>query len=238
VFGGQILAQSTIAASLTVAEPAVPHSLHAYFMRAGRTDSEIRFVVDPLRDGRSYSTRRIDAVQGGLVIATTLASFGRPEDGPDHQDDAPARPAPDELAARVPVSAAPDGPSRAGALEMRACPLEGDPDPASSATWIRIGGRLPDDPLLHRALLVYLSDLTVVHGAFRRQRLSRRDVRTASLDHALWLYRSARVDEWVLYESRSPSAAGGRAAGQGRLFSASGLLLASAGQEMSVRVKR
>ena len=132
----------------------------------------------------------------------------------------PARPGPDELTARVPATAAPDGPSRAGALELRACPLDDDADPASSATWIRVAGRLPDDPLLHRALLVYLSDLTVVHGAFRRQGLSRRDIRTASLDHALWLFRAARVDEWVLYDSRSPSAAGGRAAGQGRLFSA------------------
>ncbi|WP_214404253.1 acyl-CoA thioesterase [Pseudonocardia lacus] len=238
VFGGQILAQSMIAAQLTVDGPGVAHSLHAYFMRAGRTDEEIRFVVDPLRDGRSYSTRRIDAVQGGLVIATSLMSFGRPEDGPDHQDELPERPAPDDLAPRVPFAAAPDGPSRAGALELRACSLDDHPDPAATSTWMRIGGRLPDDPLLHRALLVYLSDLTLVHGAFRRQGLSRRDIRTASLDHALWLYRPARVDEWVLYDSRSPSAAGGRAAGAGRLFSVGGELLASAAQEMSVRVKR
>jgi acyl-CoA thioesterase-2 len=238
VFGGQILAQSTIAASLTVAPSSALHSLHAYFMRAGRTDEEIRLVVDPLRDGRSYSTRRVDAVQGGLVIATTLASFGRPEDGPDHQDDMPARPAPDELVARVPFAAAPDGPSRAGALELRACPMDDDPDPSATSTWMRIAAPLPDDPLLHRALLIYLSDLTLVHGAFRRQRLHRRDIRTASIDHALWLYRAARVDDWVLYDSRSPSAGTGRAAGQGRLFSAAGQLLASAAQEMSVRVKR
>jgi acyl-CoA thioesterase II len=238
VFGGQILAQSVIAAALTADPSAVLHSLHAYFMRAGRTDVPIRFVVDRLRDGRSYATRRIDAVQDGQVIATALASFGRPEDGPDHQDAMPARPDPEGLARRVPLGAASNGPSQVGALDMRACPTEDDPDPAASAVWIRVGARLPDDPLLHRALLVYLSDLTLVHGAFRRQGLSRRDIRTASIDHAMWVYRSARVDEWVLYESRSPSAAAARAAGQGRLFAASGELLGSAAQEMSVRLKR
>jgi acyl-CoA thioesterase-2 len=238
IFGGQILAQSTIAASLTVDPTAVAHSLHAYFMRAGRPREPVRFVVDPLRDGRSFATRRVDAVQGDQVIATTLLSFQRPESGPDHQDPMPARPDPAGLVGRIPGLASPDGPSRGGALELRACPMDGDPDPAASAVWMRIRGTLPDDPLLHRALLVYLSDLALVHGAFRAHGLSRTEIRSASLDHSLWLHRPGRVDEWVLYDSRSPSANGGRASGHGRLFSAAGVLLAGAAQEMSLRVRR
>lgn len=237
IFGGQILAQCAVAASLTVDAPATLHSLHAYFMRAGRPREEIRFAVDPLRDGRSYGTRRVDAVQDGQVIATAILSFQRPETGPDHQDPMPARTDPAELAGRVPFGAAPDGPSRVGALDLRACPLDDDGDRAASSVWLRIDGRLPDDPLLHRALLVYLSDLTVVHGAFRAHGLARRDIRTASLDHSLWLHRPGRADDWVLYDSRSPSASGGRAVGQGRIFAASGELLATAAQEMSVRVR-
>jgi acyl-CoA thioesterase-2 len=238
IFGGQILAQSVVAASLTVEAPAAVHSLHAYFMRAGRQKEPIRFAVDVLRDGRSYGTRRVDAVQDGQVIATAIMSFQRPETGLDHQDAMPERPDPAGLAGRVPFGAAPDGPSRAGALDLRSCPVDDDPDPTASSVWMRINGRLPDDPLLHRALLVYLSDLTVVHGAFRAHGLGRREIRTASVDHSLWLYRPGRVDDWVLYDSRSPSASGGRAAGQGRMFAASGELLASAAQEMSVRLRR
>jgi acyl-CoA thioesterase II len=237
IFGGQLLAQCAVAASLTVAAPATLHSLHAYFVRAGRPREEIRFVVDPLRDGRSYGTRRVDAVQDGRVIATAMLSFQRAETGPDHQDPAPARPDPAGLAGRVPFGTTRDGPGRAGALDLRACPPD-DGDRAASSVWLRVDGRLPDDPLLHRALLVYLSDLTVVHGAFRAHGLARRDLRTASLDHCLWLHRPGRVDDWVLYDSRSPSASGGRAVGQGRIFAASGELLATAAQEMSVRVRR
>jgi acyl-CoA thioesterase-2 len=238
IFGGQILAQCVVAASSTVEAPAALHSLHAYFMRAGRPKEPTRFTVDVLRDGRSYGTRRVDAVQDGQVIATAIMSFQRPETGPDHQDPMPDRPDPAGLVGRVPFGAAPDGPSRAGALELRACRGDDVPDPAATSVWMRIAGRLPDDPLLHRALLVYLSDLTVVHGAFRAHGLSRREMRTASLDHSLWLYRPGRIDDWVLYDSRSPSASGGRAAGQGRIFAASGELLASAAQEMSVRLRR
>jgi acyl-CoA thioesterase-2 len=238
IFGGQILAQSVVAASSTVEAPAALHSLHAYFMRAGRPKEQTRFTVDVLRDGRSYGTRRVDAVQDGQVIATAIMSFQRPETGPDHQDPMPERPDPAGLVGRVPFGAAPDGPSRAGALELRACRGDDVPDPAATSVWMRIAGRLPDDPLLHRALLVYLSDLTVVHGAFRAHGLSRREMRTASLDHSLWLYRPGRIDDWVLYDSRSPSASGGRAAGQGRIFAASGELLATAAQEMSVRLRR
>ena len=238
VFGGQILAQSVVAAALTADPAAVPHSLHAYFMRAGRPDEPVRFAVDPLRDGRSFATRRVDAVQRDEVIASTLLSFQRPEPGPARQDPMPDRPDPAGLAGRIPFTAAPDGPSRGGALELRACPMDADQDPAASAVWMRIRGSLPDDPLLHRALLVYLSDMTVVHGAFRALRLPRDRTRSASLDHAIWLHRPGRVDDWLLYDSRSPSAGGGRAMGSGRLFASSGELLASSAQEMSVRLRR
>jgi acyl-CoA thioesterase-2 len=236
VFGGQILAQALVSASLST--PGVAHSLHAYFMRAGRPRDEIRFEVDPLRDGRSFSTRRIDAVQGGEVICSVMASFHRPEEGVDHQDPMPAHPDPEALDGRSPFVAS-DGPARAGALEIRGCPA--DPDDrrrAESAVWMRITAPLPNDPLLHRALLAYLSDMSVLHGAFRRHGLRRSEIRAASLDHSLWLHRDGRADGWLLYDSRSPSAAAGRAVGHARLFAADGTLLATAGQEMTVRRRR
>ena len=238
IYGGQILAQSAVAAGQTADPSAVAHSLHAYFMRAGRPDVPVRFVVEPLRDGRSFGTRRVDAVQDGEVIATTLISFHRPESGPQHQDRMPARPYPAEPVDRGPFAAAPGLPGRIGAMELRPCRLDDGDDQASSSVWMRIGGPLPDDPHLHRALLIFLSDMTLLYGAFRAHGLARREVRTASIDHSLWLHRPGRVDEWVLYDSRSPSTGQGRAMGQGRLFSAAGDLLAGAAQEMSVRASR
>ncbi|HZG92392.1 MAG TPA: acyl-CoA thioesterase domain-containing protein [Pseudonocardia sp.] len=236
IFGGQILAQALVSASLST--PGVAHSLHAYFMRAGRPRDEIRFEVDPLRDGRSFSTRRIDAVQGGEVICSVMASFHRPEEGVDHQDPMPDHADPDTLDGRSPFVAS-DGPARAGALEIRGCPAGPDArQRAESAVWMRITAPLPDDPLLHRALLAYLSDMSVLHGAFRRHGLRRSEVRTASLDHSLWLHRDGRADGWLLYDSRSPSAAAGRAVGHARLFATDGTLLATAGQEMTVRRRR
>lgn len=238
IFGGQILAQSLVAASCTVREPWVAHSAHLYFMRAGRPDEEVRFAVQVLRDGRSFGTRRIDALQDGVPICSTMVSFHGPEDGIDHQDAMPDHQGPDGLNGRPPFSAA-DGPSNAGALELRGIPAwPGAAERAESAVWFRVNARLPDDPLLHRALLAYLSDLSVLHGAFRKHRVPRDRIRTASLDHALWLHRPGRADDWLLYDSRSPSAAAGRAVGHARLFDAEGVLLATAGQEMTVRIRR
>lgn len=234
VFGGQILAQCVVAAARTVALPGAGlHSLHAYFVRAGRPEVTFRFEVTPVRDGRSFAVRRVDAVQDNEIVATMTASYHVPEDGLAHQDVMPDRPTPAELPSLIPFLVSAGGPASAGAVELRACPpLDGEPE---SSLWLRVTAPLPDDPLLHQAMLVYLSDFGILHGAFRRHGVSREEVRTASLDHGMWLHRPGRADDWLLYDSRSPSAAGARAMGRASLFTADGVLLASASQEMLVR---
>jgi acyl-CoA thioesterase-2 len=233
VFGGQILAQCAVAAAQTVAPPAALHSLHAYFVRAGRPAVKFHFEVTPVRDGRSFAVRRIDAVQDNEIVTTMIASYHVPEEGLVHQDVMPARPSPAELVSRTPFYASADGPASAGAVELRVCPpVSGEPE---SAVWLRITAPLPDDPVLHQAMLVYLSDFSILHGAFHRHGVSREQVRTASLDHSIWLHRPGRADDWLLYDSRSPSAAGARAVGRAALFTADGVLLATVGQEMLVR---
>jgi acyl-CoA thioesterase II len=233
VFGGQLLAQGVVAAAMTVAAPAVPHSLHAYFVRAGRPDVKFQFAVTTLRDGRSFAVRRVDALQDNEIVTSMTVSFQAPEQGLTHQDPMPARPGPDDLPARTPFLSA-DGPASAGAVDLRACPpAHGG---AASSVWLRVNGSLPDDPVLHQALLVYLSDFAILHGAFVRHGVARTQVRTASLDHGIWLHRPARADEWLLYDSHSPSAAGARAVGRAAMFTEAGVLAATAAQEMLVRV--
>jgi acyl-CoA thioesterase-2 len=233
VFGGQILAQSVVAATMTVAAPAAPHSLHAYFVRAGRPDVKFQFAVTTLRDGRSFAVRRVDALQDNEIVTSMTASFHTPEDGLTHQDPMPVRPMPADLPARTPFLVSANGPATAGAVDLRACPPT--PGGAESSVWLRANGSLPDDPLLHQALLVYLSDFSILHGAFIRHDVARTQVRTASLDHSVWLQRPARADDWLLYDSRSPSAAGARAVGRASMFTSKGDLAATAAQEMLVR---
>lgn len=233
VFGGQLLAQCAVAATLTVPPPSALHSMHAYFVRAARPSVQLRFEVTTLRDGRSFAVRRVDALQDNEIVTSVTASFHLPEDGMAHQDPMPDRESPADLPARTPFHMAPDGPARAGAVELRACtPREGLPE---SSVWMRITAPLPDDQVLHQAMLVYLSDFSILHGAFNLHRVARPEVRTASLDHSMWLHRPARADDWLLHDSRSPSAAGARAMGQAGLFTASGELAATAAQEMLVR---
>lgn len=233
VFGGQILAQCAVAAAQTVAAPAVLHSLHAYFVRAGRPEVKFHFEVTTVRDGRSFAVRRVEALQDNEVVTSVSASYHVPEEGLAHQEAMPSRPTPDELPSRIPFLVSANGPARAGAVELRECPRR-DGEPAS-ALWLRITAPLPDDPLLHQAMLVYLSDFGILHGAFHYHGLSRAEIRTASLDHGIWLHRPGRADDWLLYDTRSPSAAGARAMGQASLYTEAGELLATASQEMLVR---
>jgi acyl-CoA thioesterase-2 len=237
VFGGQMLAQAAVAASLTVDQAAVVHSLHAYFVRAGRPDVPFRFRVEPVRDGRSFRIRRVDALQDDLLVCTVTASFHAAQDGIRHQDPMPDFPGPDELAGHF---AFPDSTGGApSAVEMRPCPpIPMQPARPEWAVWLRVAAALPDDPLLHRALLIYLSDLGVLRGAFRIHRLDRGGTASASLDHTIWLHGQARADDWMLYRSRSPWSGHGRAVGNAALFAASGELLAHTGQEMVIRPRR
>lgn len=253
VFGGQVAGQALAAAVRTVPERRLPHSLHAYFLRPGDPAVPIVYDVEQTRDGRSFSTRRTVARQHGRTIFYMSVSFQVPEEGLDHQDAAPQAPEPESCPSLAELFARLTGRSREGwerewaALEVR---YAGDSrpggefrdpgHPAQSRLWLRTAGRLPDDPLLHRCVLAYASDLTLLgaslvpHGTF----VGAPGLVTASIDHAMWFHRPFRADGWLLYDQVSPSASGGRGLSLGRLFDRSGRLIASVAQEGLVRRSR
>ena len=247
VFGGQVLAQGVVASGRTVDPDRRLHSIHAYFMRPGDDSQPITFSVERMRDGRSFSTRRVHAIQHGKPILSMSASFQAPDGGLDHQDEMPDVPGPDTLRSLADKYADLDDP-RARHLARRAVELrhvEGDlfagpPDEqvAAQHVWLRTVGALPDDPLVHEAVLAYASDYSLLETILRRHGLpwTTPGLKMASLDHAMWFHRPARADEWVLYAQSAPSAQGGRGLGIGRMFSADGTLVASVGQEGMVRV--
>ncbi len=250
VFGGQVLAQGVIASGRTVAtlpgERRRLHSLHAYFMRPGDDTQPITFSVERMRDGRSFSTRRVHAVQHGKPILSMSASFQVPDGGVDHQDTMPQVPGPESLRSLRDTFAGIDDP-RARHLVDRAIDqrhVEGDLFTGVRATgaeqhvWMRAVGSLPDDPLVHEAVLAYASDYSLLEPILRRHGLpwTTPGLRMASLDHAMWFHRPARADDWVLYAEESPSAEGGRGLGLGRMFAADGTLVATVAQEGMVRV--
>lgn len=256
VFGGQVLAQGLIAAGRTVADldgfdeqPRHVHSMHGYFLRAGDASAPISFTVERLRDGRSFSARRVHALQAGRPILSLAASFQTQDEGLDHQDVMPTVPPPEELpAVRELLVGVDEGPAKKW-VERRAIDIRHAEEPiylrpASEAAarqnvWIRAAGHLPDDPLLHAAVLAYASDYTPLEAILRRHGIAWIDprLRPASLDHAMWFHRPVRADEWLLYSQSSPSATGGRGLGIGRMFRRDGALAASVAQEGMVRLK-
>ena len=258
VFGGQVLAQCVIAAGRTVAgvdgDRAI-HSLHGYFMRPGDDTMPIKFSVERMRDGRSFSTRRVHAIQNGKAILSMIASFQSPAGGLDHQDAMPDVPGPGGLPGLGDLFGGFDHP---GARHLAQRPIEqrhveGNlyapdaergrihqaPRVAVQHVWMRARAPLPDDPLIHAAVLAYASDYSLLEPVIRRHGLTWRDprLRPASLDHAMWFHRAARLDEWMLYSQESPSAQGGRGLGIGRMFTADGSLAATVAQEGMVRLK-
>ncbi|MCS5714417.1 acyl-CoA thioesterase II [Herbiconiux sp. CPCC 205716] len=250
VFGGQVLAQSLIAATRTVDDDRAVHSLHGYFLRPGDATADITFAVDRIHDGRSFSTRRAQAYQKGVPILSAILSFQTEDSGLEHQLEMPTDlPRPEELPSAVEVLSAVDHPvartwARERAFDMRHVPnpiyfsVEGERE-ARQAVWIRALGTLPDDPDLHRAALVYASDYTILEPVMRRHGVSwaRPDLKMASLDHAMWWHRFARADEWLLYTQSSPSASGGRGLALGHIYDLDGRLVASVAQEGMVRVR-
>ena len=249
VFGGQVLAQSLVAAQRTIHDDRVVHSLHGYFLRPGDLALPITFSVDRIHDGRSFATRRTQASQDGVPILSMIASFQTPDGGLEHQVDMPeGLPEPDDVVSDAEHLATVDHPiaqawARDRPFDMRHVPspvyfsVEGDRVP-HQAVWLRATGPLPDDADLHRAALLYASDYTLLESVYRRHGtpLATPGMKVASLDHAMWWHRPARVDEWLLYVQESPNAIGGRGLALGRIYDRAGALVASVAQEGMVRV--
>lgn len=250
VFGGQVIAQALAAAEQTVAPDREPHSLHAYFLRGGSEDHEVDFRIERDFDGGSFSNRRVIASQQGRPILNLIASFHRLEEGVSHQDAMPDVPGPEGLIAErdIMLAHADRIPDHIRPIALRPRPVEFRPvdattwmgaglAPPNTAVWFRAVAALPDDPRVHRAVLAWASDYTLLgtcmmpHGA----NWMSGDLQSASLDHALWLHDSFRADEWLLYATDSPWAGRARGFNRGRIFSADGRLVAEVAQEGMVR---
>lgn len=243
LFGGLVAAQCVMAAGATVEPHSLLHSLHGYFLRPGQHDLPIRLVVDRIRDGRTFTTRRVKAHQGGEAIFNMSASFAKPEEGISHQDPMPEAPGPDDLPDwedyRARIMGDPHMRRADSAVELRMVdppPISGnDSSPASQRNWMRIRGTLPEDPLVHTAMLVYASDRTLLMTASRPHGLPWGKRMAASLDHAVWIHRPVRFDDWVLYASQSPVAHSARGLIFGGLYTRNGARIASVAQEGLIR---
>jgi acyl-CoA thioesterase II len=249
VFGGQVAGQALVAAGRSVDPDRFVHSLHSYFIRAGDPSLPIVYEVDRVRDGRSFSVRRVVAVQHGHVIFSLSASFQLAQDGFDHQSRMPEAPDPTTLPTfeervRSDPHATEHWRRRSRPIDLRyvdSAPWEreGVVEDGVSRVWMRADGALPDDPLVHVCVLTFASDMTVLDAALARQGLANRtnNVAMASLDHAMWFERPFRADEWLLYSMKSPSASGGRALATGRFYRADGTQVCSVVQEGLVRLR-
>ncbi len=251
VFGGQVLGQALAAASRTVEERVV-HSLHAYFLRRGDVDAPIVYEVDRARDGGSFSSRRVVAIQHGKQIFNMAASFQIVEDGLNHQATMPDVPGPeglhdiseivklmpDSIPVRVRRFLSFQRPFLVRPVRWERFMASKDSQPVRHV-WFKASQRLPDDPHLHQRLLAYMSDYellgtaTLPHGL----EIFEQELQMASLDHAMWFHRPCRVDEWLLFSYDSPSASGARGLARGQLFNEAGVLVASTAQEGLIRVR-
>jgi acyl-CoA thioesterase-2 len=251
VFGGQVAGQALVAAGRTVARERHVHSLHSYFVRPGDPTTPIVYEVDRVRDGRSFSTRRVIAVQGGETIFSLSASFQLDQDGVDHQSPMPDVPAPETVLPLV--NRFGDSPEAAEFYKAMPKPIDlryvddppwlqhaRGPRDGMSRVWMRADGTLPDDPLVHVCVLTYASDMTLLDSVLVRHGLAPGldDISMASLDHAMWFERPFRADEWLLYSTRSPSASGGRALATGRFYTQGGQQVCSVVQEGMIRLRR
>ncbi|MEA5364899.1 acyl-CoA thioesterase II [Amycolatopsis sp., V23-08] len=247
VFGGQVAGQALVAAGRTVPDERRVHSLHAYFIRGGDPSVPIVYEVDRIRDGRSFTTRRVIAIQHGKAIFSLSASFQKDEPGIDHAEEMPEGvPAPETLPTLMERAEgyAIGAHSRPRPIDLR---YVNDPPwvtrqtgdlPARNQVWMRADGKLPDQQLLHVCVLTYASDMTLLDSVLARHGVywDTDKVLGASLDHALWFHRPFRADEWFLYDSVSPTASGARGLATGRFFGADGTLIATVVQEGLLRV--
>lgn len=250
VFGGQVLGQALSAAKQTVPDDRLVHSMHAYFLRRGDSSKPIVYDVDCIRDGRSFTTRRVVAIQNGKAIYNMSASFQVEEEGFEHQNEAPEVEGPEGLMSELemarkfadmipeqmrekwtcdkPIEIRPVNPNNPLAPEKR---------PPHKYVWFRTNGKLHDDPALHRYLLAYASDFQFLTTSLNPHGASvwSRKMQVASLDHAMFFHRPFRFDDWLLYKIHSPSASGARGLVRGEFFDREGRLVASAVQEGLIR---
>jgi acyl-CoA thioesterase-2 len=251
VFGGQVIGQALVAACRTVDTASrQPHSLHAYFLLPGDPKVPIIYDVDRIRDGKSFATRRVVAIQHGAAIFSMSASFHVEEPGFEHAAVMPAVPPPEDLPGEQEIRSGvlPIMPDPVRAYFERERPIElkpveftrylsREPKEPRFNVWIRATGHLPDDPAIHHSVLAYASDMTLLDSSLiaHGRTVFERSIQAASLDHALWIHRPFRADEWLLYAQDSPSASGARGFGRGLIFSRDGKLVASVAQEGLVR---
>ncbi len=254
VYGGQVIGQALVAASRTVEDQdRVAHSLHGYFLRPGDTTIPIVYLVDRIRDGRSFATRRVVAVQRGEAIFSMSASFQVMEEGLHHQIDMPKVPAPEDCASQEELRAAyiDKIPEEYQASFNRPSPLEirhaepindfdPEPMPPNQHVWLKAVDEMPDDIRLNQCLLAYASDMTLLDTAMRPHGIGwvDPDLQTASLDHAMWFHKPFKTDDWLLYQQDSPYSGGSRGFNRGTFYTQDGQLVASATQEGLMRLHR
>lgn len=241
-FGGHIAGQALVSAVRTVGSQYRVHSLHGYFLRAGDATKPAVYLVDRPRDGSSFCTRRVNAVQNGEVIFSMGASFQTEQSGIEHQDAMPVTPPPDDLPDFHSSVFGNGGIAQFAEWDIRRVPREllqplpGQVSPQQ--VWFKHRDPLPDDPLLHICALAYMSDLTLLASAHSTHEEERQHIAVASLDHAMWFMRPFRADQWLLYDQSSPSAGGGRALTQGQIFNQAGQMVAAVMQEGLTRYRR
>ncbi len=251
VYGGQVIGQALVAASRTVTEERHAHSLHGYFLRPGEMGTPILYTVDRIRDGRSFTTRRVVAIQNGKAIFAMSISFHIDEPGLSHQFDMPDVPSPDTLQDEETIRAehAKEIPEEMRESYSSHRPIEIRPiDPVNvfkpekrsprQMCWMKSRDPLPDDRRLHQCVLAYLSDWSLLDTATLPHEVSflQSNMQVASLDHAMWFHRPFCADEWLLYVQDSPNASGARGLNRGLIYSHAGELVASAAQEGLIRV--
>jgi acyl-CoA thioesterase-2 len=252
VFGGQVIGQALVAACRTV-EGRSPHSMHAYFLIGGDPKVPIIYEVDRIRDGKSFTTRRVVAIQHGQAIFTLMVSFHNDEPGLAHQAPMPDVPQPEKLPTEAEVRAKvlPSMPDPVRRYYERERPIELRPvqydrylgkkyQDGKFSVWIRATSRLPDDPAIHQCVLAYASDMSLLDTSLvpHGRSLFEKEFMGASLDHALWLHRPFRADDWLLYTQESPNLMGSRGFARGLIFTRDGTLVASVAQEGLVRLRR
>jgi acyl-CoA thioesterase-2 len=255
VFGGQVIGQALVAACRTVEDVGnrPPHSLHAYFLLPGDPKVPIIYEVDRIRDGKSFTTRRVIAIQHGHAIFTMAVSYHRAEPGMDHQAKMPDVPKPEDLPSEETLQQRilPMMPEAARRYYERERPIELRPveyerymgakfEDGRFHVWIKATGTLPDEPAIHQCVLAYASDMTLLDAALipHGRTVFEKEIMAASLDHALWFHRPFRADEWLLYAQDSPSLHGARGFARGLIFARDGTLVASVAQEGLLRERR